>query len=54
MKKSEILFLKQEEVIQAGLLDMRLALDVAEETFRLLGEGKIRQPNKIFLGVPND
>ena len=54
MKKSEILFLKQEEVIQAGLLDMKQAIEVAEFTFRLLGEGQIRQPNKIFLGVPND
>ena len=54
MKKSEILFLKQEEVIQAGLLDMHQAIEVAEFTFRLLGEGQIRQPNKIFLGVPND
>jgi len=54
MKKSEILFLKQEEVIQAGLLDMKQSIEVAEETFRLLGEGLIRQPNKIFLGVPND
>ena len=54
MKKSEILFLKQEEVIRAGLLDMHQAIEVAEFTFRLLGEGQIRQPNKIFLGVPND
>ena len=54
MKQSEILYLKQEEVIAAGLLDMKQALEVAENTFRLLGEGQIRQPNKIFLGVPND
>ena len=37
MKKSEILFLKQEEVIQAGLLDMKQSIEVAEFTFRLLG-----------------
>ncbi len=54
MKQSEILFLKQEEVIQAGLLDMKQAIDVAEFTFRLLGEGKIIQPNKIFLGIPDN
>ena len=33
MKKSEILFLKQEEVIAAGLLDMKQAIEVAEYTF---------------------
>ncbi|MBR4935221.1 MAG: ornithine cyclodeaminase family protein [Anaerotignum sp.] len=54
MKKSEILFLKQEEVIAAGLLDMKQAIEVAEFTFKLLGEGKIIQPNKIFLGVPDN
>ena len=54
MKKSEILFLKQEEVIAAGLLDMKQAIEVAEYTFKLLGEGKIIQPNKIFLGVPDN
>ena len=54
MKKSEILFLKQEEVIAAGLPDMKQAIEVAEYTFKLLGEGKIIQPNKIFLGVPDN
>ena len=54
MIKPEILFLKQEHVIEAGLLDMKQILQVTEETFRLLGEGKVRQPTKIFMGMPND
>ena len=31
----EILFLKQEDVIQAGLLDMKKILEATEKTFRL-------------------
>ena len=54
MIKPEILFLKQEHVIEAGLLDMKQILQVTEETFRLLGEGKVKQPTKIFMGMPND
>lgn len=54
MKKPEILFLKQEHVIEAGLLDMKQVLQATEETFKLLGEGKVKQPTKIFMGMPND
>ena len=39
MIKPEILFLKQEHVLEAGQLDMKQILQVTEETFRLLGEG---------------
>lgn len=52
--KPEILFLKQEHVVEAGLLDMKQILDVTENTFKMLGEGKVIQPTKVFLGMPND
>lgn len=53
MMKPEILFLKQEDVIAAGLLDMKSILEYTEYTFKMLGEGKVIQPTKIFLGMPN-
>ena len=49
----EILLLKQEEVIQAGLLDMSLILEATEHTFKMLGEGNVIQPAKIFLPMPD-
>ncbi|BFJ84884.1 ornithine cyclodeaminase family protein [Ruthenibacterium sp. CLA-JM-H11] len=48
----EILFLKQEDVIQAGLLDMKKILEATEKTFRLLGEGKVSNPPKVQLRMP--
>ena len=54
MVKPEILFLKQEHVVEAGLLDMKQILQATEETFKLLGEGEVKQPTKIFMGMPND
>lgn len=51
--KPEILFLKQENVIKAGVLDMKTILKVEEDTFKKLGEGKVIQPSKIFLGIPD-
>lgn len=48
----EILLLKQEELIQAGLLDMDIILEATEHTFKMLGEGNVIQPDKIFLGMP--
>lgn len=53
MVKPEILFLKQEDVIAAGLLDMKQILEVTEYTFKMLGEGKVIQPTKIFMGMPD-
>lgn len=52
--KPEIIFLKQEDVIEAGLLDMKQVLKSTEHTFDMLGKGNVIQPNKIFLGIPND
>ena len=37
----EILFLQQEDQIKAGLLDMKMILDITEKTYKLLGEGQI-------------
>ena len=52
--KPEILFLKQEDVIKAGLLDMKNILAVTEKTFQLIGEGKVINPTKVFMGMPNN
>ena len=41
MVKSEILFLKQEDVIKAGLLDMKQVLAACEKTYQLFGKGEI-------------
>lgn len=51
---SDILFLKQEEVIQAGLLDMKQILEVTEKTYSLLGQGEIQNPPKLRTLIPND
>jgi ornithine cyclodeaminase len=53
MYKPEILFLKQEDVVKAGLLNMKLVLEATEDVFRLIGEGKVINPAKVFLGVPS-
>lgn len=49
----EILLLKQEDLIKAGLLDMSVILEATEHTFKMLGEGNVIQPDKIFLGMPD-
>jgi ornithine cyclodeaminase len=54
LKKPEILFLKQEDVIAAGLLNMKMVIDVVEETFLLLSEGHVINPPKIKLGLPDN
>lgn len=50
---SEILFLKQEEVIKAGLLDMKMILGVVDETYKLLGQGLIKNPPKVHMPIPD-
>ena len=49
----EILFLQQEDQIKAGLLDMKMIPEITEETYKLLGEGKIQNPPKTHLGIPD-
>ena len=50
----EILFLKQEDVIKAGLLDMKQILAVTEKTYQMLGQGFIQNPPKTHIGMPKD
>lgn len=51
---SEILFLKQEDVIKAGLLDMKQILKVTEKTYELMGQGLIKNPPKVRTRIPDD
>ncbi len=44
--KPEFLFLTQEDVIAAGGLDMKAALEDVELTYRLFAKGEIMQPHK--------
>ncbi len=52
--QSDILFLKQEEVIQAGLLDMKKILEITEKTYSLFGQGEIQNHPKVRTLIPND
>ena len=49
----EILFLKQEDVIKAGLLDMKQILAVTEKTYAMLGQGLIKNPPKTNTSIPD-
>lgn len=49
----EILFLKQEDVVKAGLLDMKQILAITETTYAMLGRGEIKNPPKTHMGLPN-
>jgi ornithine cyclodeaminase len=53
LRKPEFLFLKQEEVIASGALDMALALQDVERAFLMHGEGQIDQPNKTVIEFPD-
>jgi N-[(2S)-2-amino-2-carboxyethyl]-L-glutamate dehydrogenase len=44
--KPEFLFLTQEDVIEAGALDMVAALDDVELTYKLFSSGQVNQPHK--------
>lgn len=52
--KPEILFLKQEDVIKAGLLDMKMVLAETEKTFKMIGQNQIINPTKVFMGMPSN
>ena len=52
--KPEILFLKQEDVIAAGLLDMKSILEITEKTFKMIAEGQVINPPKVFMGMPDN
>ena len=49
----EILFLKQEDVIKAGLLDMKQILAVTEKTYAMLGQSLIKNPPKTNTSIPD-
>ena len=49
----EILFLKQEDVIKAGLLDMKQILAGTEKTYAMLGQGLIKNPPKTNTSIPD-
>jgi len=51
---SEILFLKQEDVIKAGALDMKQVLATVEKTYELMGKGLIKNPPKVRTRIPDD
>ena len=50
----EILFLKQEDVIKAGLLDMKMVMEETEKTFQMIGQGQVINPTKVRLGMPSE
>lgn len=47
-----ILFLQEEEVIKAGVLDMKMTIQAVEKTYELLGKGQIINPPKTHIGMP--
>ncbi|MCG1012252.1 ornithine cyclodeaminase family protein [Tepidanaerobacter sp. GT38] len=50
--KTEILFLKQEDVIEAGILNMAKVLEMVEKAFYLESQGEIINPPKTVFGIP--
>lgn len=50
----KILFLKQEEVIEAGILDMEACLNDVEHALGLLGRGEINNPSKTSIKLFNN
>ncbi len=51
--KPEILFLQQEDVIKAGVLDMKKILEDAEKTFSLLEAGELKNMMKVSMVLPD-
>lgn len=51
--KPEILFLKQEDVIKAGVLDMPMILEEAERTLGMWARDEILNPTKVGMVLPN-
>ncbi len=50
--KTELLFMKQEDVIAAGALDMQKILELVEKVFYLQGHEQIINPPKTVFGIP--
>ena len=51
--KHEILFLNQEDVIEAGVLNMGKILELVEKVFYLDGIGQVKNPPKTEMAVPD-
>ncbi len=49
----EILFLKQEDVIKAGVLDMKKTIEDVETVFKMLAADEIQQPVKTLMEFPD-
>jgi ornithine cyclodeaminase/alanine dehydrogenase-like protein (mu-crystallin family) len=49
----EIIFLKQEDVIAAGVLDMKKTVEDVETVFKMYGKGEIDQPIKTLMEYPD-
>jgi ornithine cyclodeaminase/alanine dehydrogenase-like protein (mu-crystallin family) len=53
LDKPEFIYLKQEDVIAAGGLDMKLALADVELAFKMHGQDEVIQPNKTVIEFPD-
>lgn len=53
LNKPEFVFLPQEDVIAAGVLDMTMALAEVELSFQMHGRGEVIQPNKTVIEFPD-
>ncbi|MBN1266169.1 MAG: ornithine cyclodeaminase family protein [Anaerolineales bacterium] len=51
--RPEFLFLQQEDVIEAGGLDMGMVLERTEKTFRMFGSDELIQPVKPMIMLPD-
>jgi len=52
--KPEILFLSQENVVEAGVLDMPNVMEQVENAYQFMGEGEVVNPAKIQLKIPEE
>lgn len=52
--KPEILFMQQEDVIAAGVMDMKMILEEAEKTFVLWAKGQLKNMTKVSMLLPDE
>lgn len=48
----DFIYLKEEDAIKAGALDMKMTLDACEEVHKLMAEGQISNPAKSHMALP--
>lgn len=51
--KPEILFLSQENVVEAGVLDMPKVMEQVEKAYTYMGKQQVKNPAKIQLAIPD-